>query len=102
MLCAGVSKGLCIAEPEIVTRDEWGARPPTAVENMTNPVPFVVIHHSYIPAACETKEDCIEAMQWMQDYHQVMYKNKNFNHNMSLFKVQPILERHRIQLRSWG
>lgn len=58
-------------DPEIVTRDEWGARPPTLVENMTNPVPYVVIHHSYIPAACYTKDACIKAMQWMQDLHQL-------------------------------
>ncbi|CAH1129759.1 unnamed protein product [Ceutorhynchus assimilis] len=62
--------------PEIVSREGWGARPPTAVEKMANPVPFVVIHHSYIPAACYTKEDCIEAMQWMQDYHQL---NRSWN-----------------------
>jgi N-acetylmuramoyl-L-alanine amidase len=69
----GINSLLC-QDPEIVTRDEWGARPPTQVENMTNPVSYVVIHHSYIPAACYSKEDCIKAMQWMQDYHQ-------FNHS---------------------
>lgn len=55
---------------EIVSRSDWNAKPPKAVENMTNPVPFVVIHHSYIPAACETKDDCIKAMQSMQEFHQ--------------------------------
>ncbi|XP_060534224.1 peptidoglycan-recognition protein LB-like isoform X2 [Cylas formicarius] len=56
---------------EIVTRDEWGARPPTLVENMTNPVPYVVIHHSYLPPACSTGSECIAAMKWMQDLHQI-------------------------------
>lgn len=43
---------------------------------MTNPVPFVVIHHSYMPPACNTTKECIEAMQWMQDFHQVSPLNK--------------------------
>ncbi|XP_066255767.1 peptidoglycan-recognition protein LB-like isoform X1 [Euwallacea similis] len=78
MASMGLITGKCFLEKEIeiVSRDEWGARPPTLVENMTNPVPFVVIHHSYIPAACFTKEDCIVAMQWMQDFHQF---NRSWN-----------------------
>ncbi|XP_050292975.1 peptidoglycan-recognition protein LB-like isoform X2 [Anthonomus grandis grandis] len=67
----GVYAATCNRGPEIVPRDGWGARPPTKVEPMQNPVPFVVIHHSYIPAACYNEEDCITAMKWMQDYHQL-------------------------------
>lgn len=55
---------------KIVSRAEWHARPPKQTENMTNPVPYVIIHHSYIPSACNTSVECIEAMQWMQNYHQ--------------------------------
>ncbi|XP_019876965.1 peptidoglycan-recognition protein LB [Aethina tumida] len=61
---------------EIVTRDQWGARPPRMVEPMANPVPYVVIHHSYIPAACNTSEECVQAMKWMQDFHQL---NRSWN-----------------------
>ncbi|XP_076255516.1 peptidoglycan-recognition protein LB-like isoform X3 [Rhynchophorus ferrugineus] len=57
--------------PEFVSRDDWGARPPTQVETMQTPVPFVVIHHTYRPEACYNKDDCIKAMQWMQDLHQL-------------------------------
>lgn len=65
-----VANSFVCTDPEIVTRDEWGAKPPTDVENLTLPVPYLVIHHSYIPAACSTKEECINDMQWMQKYHQ--------------------------------
>ncbi|CAH1099443.1 unnamed protein product [Psylliodes chrysocephalus] len=58
------------SEPTIVSREGWNARPPKYIEKMQNPVPFVVIHHSYIPAACYNLEDCKTAMQWMQDFHQ--------------------------------
>lgn len=55
---------------EIVTRDEWGARPPTDIQRYNKSVPFVIIHHSYSPQACNTSEQCIGAMQHMQRYHQ--------------------------------
>lgn len=55
----------------IVTREEWNARSPKYIENMTNPVPYVVIHHSYQPAACYNFSECVKAMQWMQDLHQI-------------------------------
>lgn len=54
----------------IVSRAEWCALPPKATEEMTNPVPFVVIHHSASPPACNTKIECIAAMRSMQIYHQ--------------------------------
>lgn len=37
---------------------------------MVNPVPYVVIHHSAVPAACYTPRDCINAMRSMQVFHQ--------------------------------
>nr|XP_022912080.1 peptidoglycan-recognition protein LB-like [Onthophagus taurus] len=56
---------------EITPRCFWGALPPKIdPEPMPNPVPYVIIHHSYIPPACNTTTECIEAMQWMQNYHQ--------------------------------
>ncbi|KAJ8972445.1 hypothetical protein NQ314_000178 [Rhamnusium bicolor] len=58
------------SDPVIVPRSGWNARPPKGIDEMINPVPYVVIHHSHFPAACNTGEECIEAMQWMQKYHQ--------------------------------
>jgi peptidoglycan-recognition protein LB len=54
----------------IVTRDEWGAKPPKEVVHIEGAVPYVIIHHSYQPAACYTNETCIKAMQSMQSFHQ--------------------------------
>lgn len=59
-----------ILDLTIVSRTEWCARPPKDIEIMENPVPFVVIHHSAVPAACYTQNDCIEAMRSMQIFHQ--------------------------------
>ncbi|KAK5638014.1 hypothetical protein RI129_012309 [Pyrocoelia pectoralis] len=59
---------------ELVSREEWGARPPKSTESMANPVPYVIIHHTYQPPACSSTEECIKAMQWMQDLHQLQNK----------------------------
>lgn len=55
---------------EIVSRNEWGAMKSKAVEAMNRTAPFVIIHHSYLPSACNTSEQCIAAMQSMQRFHQ--------------------------------
>ncbi|XP_047032979.1 peptidoglycan-recognition protein LB-like isoform X1 [Helicoverpa zea] len=52
-----------------VTREQWQARPPVKKTPLQTPVPFVVIHHSYIPAACYDKEQCCAAMRSMQNFH---------------------------------
>ncbi|GBP27039.1 Peptidoglycan-recognition protein LB [Eumeta japonica] len=54
---------------EFVTREEWGARTPKQTTNLTTPVPYVVIHHSYVPSACYTRTECARAMRSMQDFH---------------------------------
>lgn len=54
----------------IVNRTEWGAKDPKLVEHFEGAAPFVIIHHSYIPAACNTTESCQEAMRSMQSFHQ--------------------------------
>lgn len=55
----------------IIERRDWGARQPRLVEPIVDvPVPFVIIHHSYQPAACFTPETCSTAMRSMQRYHQ--------------------------------
>ncbi|XP_046979544.1 peptidoglycan-recognition protein LB-like isoform X1 [Schistocerca americana] len=67
--------------PEMVTRAQWGARPPTARETMKTPVPFVVIHHTYKPGFCATTEDCKKAMRTMQDMHQFQHKWNDIGYN---------------------
>lgn len=55
---------------EIVNRAKWGARPPKYRELINKVVPFVIIHHSYTPSACNTSEKCAAAMRSMQIFHQ--------------------------------
>lgn len=54
-----------------VSREEWNARPAKQVDKFTGPIPFVIIHHSYIPAACYKGPQCEQAMLEMQKMHQV-------------------------------
>ncbi|KFB43563.1 AGAP001212-PB-like protein [Anopheles sinensis] len=56
--------------PPYVSRDVWNAQPAKLVEHFAGPIPYVIIHHSYIPAACYSGLQCIEAMQQMQKMHQ--------------------------------
>lgn len=51
------------------SRSQWNARCPQQVQPLHTPVPYVVIHHSYIPAACYSSEECAKAMRSMQDFH---------------------------------
>lgn len=55
----------------LVPRQEWGAREPRLIEKFQGPSPFVIIHHSYIPPACNSSDTCQKAMKSMQDYHQI-------------------------------
>lgn len=52
-----------------VTRYQWGARIPKEKTTLHTPVPYVVIHHSYKPAACYDAVQCKKAMQSMQNFH---------------------------------
>ncbi|CAH1641149.1 unnamed protein product [Spodoptera littoralis] len=52
-----------------VSRDEWGAEPSADIRPLNHPVPFVVLHHTYLPGACFDKEDCSAKMRSMQRYH---------------------------------
>ncbi|CAG0900370.1 unnamed protein product [Darwinula stevensoni] len=58
----------CGGNPRIVTREEWGARPPNSETSMSTPVPFVIIHHTVTPH-CHSISDCIPLVQLMQDLH---------------------------------
>ncbi|XP_060650945.1 peptidoglycan-recognition protein LB isoform X1 [Drosophila nasuta] len=54
----------------LLSRADWGARMPKQVDYFTGPAPYVIIHHSYIPAACYTTPDCMRSMRDIQDFHQ--------------------------------
>lgn len=54
----------------IVTREEWGAKPPKTPTLFSGPSPYVIIHHSYEPGACYTAKECQEAVQSIQELHQ--------------------------------
>jgi hypothetical protein len=54
--------------PRIVSRAEWGARPPTSVTPMSNPVPWTVIHHG-ASASCYNQADCSAMVRSYQNQH---------------------------------
>jgi peptidoglycan recognition protein len=58
----------CAACPNIVSRSEWGARAPTSISYLSNPVPYVVIHHAE-SASCSSQSSCTSMVQGFQDYH---------------------------------
>ncbi|GBP27042.1 Peptidoglycan-recognition protein LB [Eumeta japonica] len=72
-----ISKNLScfVAEQKVynfpfVPRSEWSHRPPAATsEPLAIPVPYVVIHHTYVPGACNTTEQCSGHMRAMQNEH---------------------------------
>ncbi|XP_062554648.1 peptidoglycan-recognition protein LB isoform X1 [Armigeres subalbatus] len=53
-----------------IPREAWDAKPPKSVEKFAGRIPYVIIHHSYQPAACLTGPECCEAMLSMQKFHQ--------------------------------
>ncbi|KAL4711872.1 hypothetical protein ACJJTC_006041 [Scirpophaga incertulas] len=55
---------------KLYKRADWKATPATEVEPLSTPVQYVVIHHTYIPGACHTADQCKLSMQSMQHYHQ--------------------------------
>lgn len=52
-----------------IPRYDWLARNPKQTAKLSTPVAYVVIHHTYIPAACYNKEECSAAMRKMQNMH---------------------------------
>ncbi|XP_034665303.1 peptidoglycan-recognition protein LB isoform X1 [Drosophila subobscura] len=55
----------------LLSRADWGARVPKSVDYFEGPAPYVIIHHSYMPAACFSTAECMKSMRDMQDFHQV-------------------------------
>ncbi|KAJ2942784.1 hypothetical protein O0L34_g14971 [Tuta absoluta] len=70
-MITSMPSGGSVYEPlTIVSREEWDAKPPTEITKLQTPVPNVVIHHSYIPRACFSRDNCCTAMRSMQHMHQ--------------------------------
>ncbi|XP_041376612.1 peptidoglycan recognition protein 1-like [Gigantopelta aegis] len=54
--------------PNIVTREEWGARQPISTSLLPATPQFLVVHHGATPT-CKTREQCIRLVKSYQDYH---------------------------------
>jgi hypothetical protein len=54
--------------PTIVSRSEWGARAPTSISYISQPIPRVFIHHTET-SSCTTKSACISIVKSIQNYH---------------------------------
>ncbi|XP_045210358.2 peptidoglycan recognition protein 1-like [Mercenaria mercenaria] len=52
----------------IITRAEWGARPPKAITNLRVPVPEFFVHHTDTPECFDVKA-CSAAVRSIQDFH---------------------------------
>jgi len=59
----------CDDRVTIVSRAEWGARPPRATVNITVPVNMTFIHHSDRPWRGTNLTQCIKQVQSIQDFH---------------------------------
>ncbi|XP_041972286.1 peptidoglycan-recognition protein LF-like [Aricia agestis] len=55
---------------KLYSRADWGAKLSTDERPLKTPVPYVIIHHTAIPLACNTTEECMADMRSMQSYHQ--------------------------------
>jgi len=53
---------------ELVTREEWGARPPVAVAVIPNPVNMTFVHHT-AGRPCFDKETCMSYIRAIQNFH---------------------------------
>eukprot|EP00092_Neocalanus_flemingeri_P061425 GFUD01073838.1.p1 GENE.GFUD01073838.1~~GFUD01073838.1.p1 ORF type:complete len:209 (+),score=54.63 GFUD01073838.1:58-684(+) len=68
--CVGrVGHGDSAACPRIISRAEWGARPPTEESShLPDLLPMLFVHHSAM-AECEDQEACSQAVRDIQDLH---------------------------------
>ncbi|XP_033606966.1 peptidoglycan-recognition protein SC2 [Cryptotermes secundus] len=56
--------------PRIISKEEWGGRPPVgSTEPLSLPVPFVVVHHGGMRKYCTTMEECVAIVRSYQNYH---------------------------------
>ncbi|XP_013189612.2 peptidoglycan-recognition protein LB [Amyelois transitella] len=70
ILTSATAKSLNCYPFSFVDRNQWGAEPAKGQTALGAPVQFVVIHHSYQPGVCLTRQECITAMRSMQSFHQ--------------------------------
>uniref|UniRef100_A0A8C8SUX5 Peptidoglycan-recognition protein n=1 Tax=Pelusios castaneus TaxID=367368 RepID=A0A8C8SUX5_9SAUR len=54
--------------PTIVSRSQWGARPPRSRVQLRTPVPFVIIHHT-AGNRCTSLASCRQQVKGIQNYH---------------------------------
>jgi len=54
--------------PNIVSRAEWGARPPSSTSSISHPIPMVFVHHTET-GACFTQSACESIVRSIQNYH---------------------------------
>ncbi|KAM9113728.1 peptidoglycan-recognition protein SC2-like [Pangshura tecta] len=54
--------------PTIVSRRQWGARPPRSRVRLRTPVPYVIIHHT-AGKRCTSQASCSREVKGIQNYH---------------------------------
>ncbi|XP_075041960.1 peptidoglycan-recognition protein SC2-like [Mixophyes fleayi] len=59
--------------PNIISKSAWGAKKTSCRDRLSNPVPWVIIHHT-AGASCNTKASCISQVKGIQNFH--MNSNK--------------------------
>ncbi|CAB3246193.1 unnamed protein product [Arctia plantaginis] len=68
----------------LISRDGWHAEPSANQKLLKLPTPYVVIHHTYIPKACYSFEECANAMRSMQRYHKSSLKWGDIGYNFCI------------------
>ncbi|KAG8226176.1 hypothetical protein J437_LFUL012351 [Ladona fulva] len=53
---------------DIVSREEWSAKPPKSIIRFEKPVDYVIIIHT-ATYTCKTKEECIKLLRIIQFFH---------------------------------
>ncbi|CAM5122395.1 unnamed protein product [Natator depressus] len=54
--------------PRIVSRQQWGARPPKSRVLLRTPVSYVILHHTE-RKRCYSETTCIQQVRAIQNYH---------------------------------
>jgi len=68
-LCCNVRTAVQVSCPKIITRGEWGARPPVEESSLVpDLLPMLFVHHSAM-RECEDQESCSQGVRDIQDLH---------------------------------
>ncbi|XP_071507724.1 peptidoglycan-recognition protein SC2-like [Diadema antillarum] len=54
--------------PNIISREDWGARSPVAYSWLSTPTRYALVHHT-AGSQCYTQTSCESAVRGIQDYH---------------------------------